>query len=80
MDKVEALMREWPDWQQRRIVHPIESEKIPESVYPLIIIFFAIFTVLMVLLFILVIMVGIYRSVTDQSRKMDPERRRLVEV
>ena len=80
MDKVEALMQEWPDWPQRRSVHPIEAEKLPESVYLLIIIFFVIFSVLMVLLFILVIMVGIYRSVTDSSRKIDSDRRRLMEV
>ena len=78
MDKVEALLRDWPDWPRQRMVHPIEAEKLPDSIYLFLIIFFTIFSALMVLLFVLIIWIGIYKSVTDSGRHADMKR--LVEV
>ena len=75
MEKIEVLLSTWP---QERLVHPIEAEKLPDSVYFFITVFFTVFSVFMVSLFVLVIWVGIYRSVNDKRRLVDLSN--LVEV
>ena len=69
MDKVSSILK----WQTNRKVHEIESDKLSDDAYFYMIIFFLIFTVIMIGLYVVIICIGFYKSVKDTSRKVERE-------
>ena len=69
MDKVSSILK----WQTNRKVHEIESDTLSDDAYFYMIIFFLIFTVIMIGLYVVIICIGFYKSVKDTSRKVERE-------
>ena len=69
MDKVSSILK----WQTDRKVHELESDKLSDDAYFYMILFFLLFTVIMIGLYVVIICLGFYKSVTDTSRKVERE-------
>ena len=77
MDRVSSILK----WKTDREVHPLEKEKLSDDVYIYLIVFFILMCFAMIGLYILIICIGFYRSVSETaSRKVIFERENSTQV
>ena len=71
---VQFIERNWyyqnMKWSKERLYHPSEEKKISEEYGAYVIIFFVVFSMILILLYIFIICYGFYKSLNEASRKV----------
>ena len=76
MDKVSSILK----WKtDRKAPEDINDGKLSDDAYFYILLFFVIFSFLMIGLYVLIICLGFYRSMTETARKVSRENSTLIE-
>ena len=76
MDKVSSILK----WKtDRKVQEDNNEDKLSDDTYFYLLIFFVIFSFLMIGLYVLIICIGFYRSMTDTARKVSRENSTLIE-
>ena len=76
MDKVSSILK----WKtDRKVQEDNNEDKLSDDTYFYLLIFFVIFSFLMIGLYMLIICIGFYRSMTDTARKVSRENSTLIE-
>ena len=76
MDKVSSILK----WKtDRKVQEDNNEDKLSDDTYFYLLIFFVIFSFLMIGLYVLIICLGFYRSMTDTARKVSRENSTLIE-
>ena len=57
-------------WSKERVNHPSEDNKISEEYGVYLIVFFVLFSMILILLYIVIICCGFYKSLNEASRKV----------
>ena len=76
MDKVSSILK----WKtDRKVQEDNNEDKLSDDTYFYLLIFFVIFSFLMIGLYVLIICLGFYRSMTETARKVSRENSTLIE-
>ena len=76
MDKVSSILK----WKtDRKVQEDNNEDKLSDDTYFYLLIFFVIFSFLMIGLYVLINCIGFYRSMTDTARKVSRENSTLIE-
>ena len=76
MDKVSSILK----WKtDRKVQEDNNEDKLSDDTYFYLLIFFVISSFLMIGLYVLIICIGFYRSMTETARKVSRENSTLIE-